>query len=59
MPSTTSRNVSIPFASSTVITPSLPTFSNASAINSPISLSLFAEIEATCAYLALALYLAA
>ena len=37
------------FASSTVITPSLPTFSIASAIRSPIALSLFALIVATCA----------
>jgi hypothetical protein len=31
-----------------VITPSLPTFPNASAINEPMVSSLFAEIEATC-----------
>ena len=49
MPSTTSRVVSIDFASSTVITPSWPTLSIASAISSPIVLSLFAEIEPTCA----------
>src|ERR671914_202035 len=49
MPSTVSSVVSRPFASSTVITPSLPTFSIASAMRSPISLSLFAEIEPTCA----------
>ena len=36
-------------ASSTVITPSLPTFSIASEMSSPISSSLLAEIEATCA----------
>ncbi len=47
MPSTVSRLVSIPRASSTVITPSLPTFSIASAMRSPISLSLFAEMEPT------------
>ena len=47
MPSTTSRVVSIPFASSTVITPSLPTFSIASAMSSPISASLLDEIMAT------------
>src|SRR5688572_1412975 len=49
MPSTVSRWVSMPFASSTVITPSLPTFSIASAIRFPISESLFAEIAPTCA----------
>jgi hypothetical protein len=47
MPSTTSRVVSVPFASSTVITPSLPTFSIASAIRSPIAVSLLAEIVPT------------
>ncbi|HWR96873.1 MAG TPA: hypothetical protein VN317_00470, partial [Candidatus Methanoperedens sp.] len=36
IPSTTSRLVSVPLASSTVITPSLPTFSIASAMMSPI-----------------------
>jgi len=40
--------VSVPLASSTVITPSLPTFSKASVIKEPIASSLFAEIEATC-----------
>ena len=40
--------MSVPFASSTVITPSLPTFSNASVIKLPIVESLFAEILATC-----------
>src|SRR6266404_5730826 len=49
MPSTVSSVVSRPFASSTVITPSLPTFSIASAISLPISGSLFAEIAPTCA----------
>src|SRR6058998_55432 len=49
IPSTVSRVVSRPFASSTVITPSLPTFSIAWAIRSPISLSLFAEMAPTCA----------
>ena len=39
----------MPLASSTVITPSLPTFSIASAIRLPISSSLFAEIAPTCA----------
>src|SRR3989454_6512472 len=47
MPSTTSRVVSIALASSTVMTPSLPTFSMASAIKSPIVLSLLAAIVAT------------
>src|SRR3989449_3312245 len=47
MPSTVSRVVSRPFASSTVMTPSLPTFSIASAIRLPISLSLFAEMAPT------------
>ena len=48
IPSTTVNSVSIPFASSTVIIPSWPTFSTAPAINFPISESLLAEIEATC-----------
>jgi hypothetical protein len=47
MPSTTSSVVSMPLASSTVIVPSLPTFSIASAMMAPIPSSLFAEIEAT------------
>src|SRR4051812_46974563 len=47
MPSTVSRVVSRPLASSTVMTPSLPTFSIASAIRLPISLSLFAEMVPT------------
>src|SRR2546426_803238 len=47
MPSTVSSVVSRPFASSTVITPSLPTFSIASAMILPISGSLFAEIVPT------------
>ncbi len=47
MPSTTSTLVSRPLPSSTVITPSLPTLSNASAMILPISGSLFAEIVAT------------
>ncbi len=38
----------MPLASSTVITPSLPTFPNALAIKSPIVSSLLAEIAATC-----------
>src|SRR5262245_20953680 len=48
MPSPTSSCVSRPFASSTVITPSLPTFSIASAIMSPIVRSPFAETAPTC-----------
>ncbi len=48
MPSTTLRVVSVDLASSTVITPSLPTLSIASAIWSPIALSLLAAIVATC-----------
>ncbi len=49
MPSTVSSVVSRPRASSTVMTPSLPTFSIASAMSLPISASLFAEIVPTCA----------
>src|SRR5208282_115778 len=49
MPSTTSRVVSIVRDSSTVITPSLPTFFMASAMMPPICLSLLAEIVPTCA----------
>src|SRR2546423_3918246 len=49
MPSTTSSSVSKDFASSTVMTPSLPTFFIASARNWPISVSPFAEIVPTCA----------
>ena len=49
MPSTISSSVSSDFASSTVITPSLPTFCMASAIMSPTVLSPFAEIVPTCA----------
>ena len=48
IPSTTSSVVPRVLDSSTVMTPSLPTFSIASAMSSPISLS-FAETEATCA----------
>src|SRR5215469_10372403 len=44
MPSTTSSSVASDFASSTVITPSLPTFCIAWAIISPISRSPLAEI---------------
>ena len=47
MPSTTSSSVSSFFASSTVITPSLPTFCIASAIIRPISWSLLAETVPT------------
>src|SRR5271166_5055090 len=47
MPSTTSSSVSSDLASSTVITPSLPTFCIASAIMRPISWSLLAEIVPT------------
>ena len=47
MPSTTSSSVSKDFASSTVITPSLPTFFIASARNLPISASPLAEIVPT------------
>src|SRR5882672_553041 len=49
IPSTTSSSISIVFDSSTVMTPSLPTFSIALAINSPMVLSPFAEIVPTCA----------
>ena len=49
MPSTTSRELSRVFASSTVIVPSLPTLSIASEIILPISSSPFAESVATCA----------
>src|ERR1700686_5015502 len=47
MPSTTSSSVSRDFASSTVITPSLPTFFMASARNLPISASPLAEMVPT------------
>src|SRR5713226_9280306 len=49
MPSTTSSTVSADFDSSTVMTPSLPTFSMASATRLPMVLSLLAAMEATCA----------
>src|SRR5829696_6824296 len=49
MPSTTSSSVSAVFASSTVITPSLPTFCIAFAIIWPIAVSPFEEIVPTCA----------
>src|SRR5256885_3512585 len=47
MPSTTSSSFSSPEPSSTVITPSLPTFSIASAMVLPIDSSRFAEIVPT------------
>src|SRR6266536_2503061 len=47
MPSTTSSSVSSDLASSTVITPSLPTFFMASARNCPISASPLAEMVPT------------
>src|SRR5215813_1053648 len=49
IPSTTSIEVSAVLPSSTVMTPSLPTFSMASAIRSPTVGSLLAEIVPTCA----------
>ncbi len=49
MPSTTSVSVSKPLFSSTVMTPSLPTFCIASAICWPIWVSPFAEMVPTCA----------
>ena len=54
IPSTTDNCVPIVFDSSTVITPSLPTFSIASAIKPPTSSSP-AEMEATCAMASLSL----
>jgi hypothetical protein len=53
IPSTVVTVVSIPFASSTVITPSFPTVFIASAISDPIVVSLLAEIVATCSILEL------
>src|SRR5436853_6520391 len=47
MPSTTSSSVSRDFASSTVMTPSLPTFFMASERNLPISASPLAEMVPT------------
>ena len=55
IPSTNSVVLSIVFDSSTVITPSLPTFSIAPAISLPISISLLAEMDATCAISSLSL----
>ena len=49
MPSTRSSSFSRPLPSSTVITPSLPTLSIASAIVLPIDSSALAEIAPTCA----------
>src|SRR6185312_9614737 len=49
MPSTTSNSFSSPWPSSTVMTPSLPTFSIASARVAPMDSSEFAEIVPTCA----------
>src|SRR6266852_2112841 len=48
MPSTNSSSFSRPLPSSTVITPSLPTLSIASAIVLPIASSALAEIAPTC-----------
>ncbi len=53
MPSTTSSSVSAVLASSTVMTPSLPTFSMALAIMSPTSASPLAEMVPTWAISAL------
>ena len=47
MPSTTSSSLTSPEPSSTVMTPSLPTFSMALATMSPMARSLLAEIVAT------------
>src|SRR6202167_5408659 len=55
MPSTTSSSVSRPLASSTVMTPSLPTLAMASAIILPTSLSPLAEMVPTWAISSLAL----
>src|SRR5436305_157571 len=49
MPSTTSNSVCIVRDSSTVMTPSLPTLSIASAMSSPMVRSPFAEMGPTCA----------
>ena len=51
IPSTISIEVSIPLDSSTVITPSLPTLSNASEISFPMFSSPFADIVAICSTL--------
>ena len=49
MPSTNSRSMPKVWDSSTVMTPSLPTLSIASAMTEPMVSSLFAEMAATCA----------
>ena len=51
IPSTTSMVVSVPLASSMVITPSLETLRIASAMSLPITASLLAETVATCSIL--------
>src|SRR6202050_189939 len=56
MPSTTSSSLSSPEPSSTVITPSLPTFSMASAIVLPMLSSELAEMVPTCAIALLSLH---
>jgi hypothetical protein len=56
MPSTVSSSFCRPEPSSTVITPSLPTFSIASAMVLPIDSSLFALIVPTCAIALLSLH---
>src|SRR6185295_5719607 len=56
MPSTRSSSFSRPLPSSTVITPSLPTLSIASAIVLPIDSSALAEIAPTCAISLLVLH---
>ncbi len=55
MPSTVFTSVSVPLASSTVMTPSLPTTFMASAIKDPMVLSLLAEMVPTCSILLLSL----
>ena len=55
MPSTVFTSVSVPLASSTVMTPSLPTTFIASAIKDPMVLSLLAEMVPTCSILLLSL----
>ncbi len=49
MPSTVASSVTMVFDSSTVMTPSLPTFFIASAMTSPMVESLLAEMRPTCA----------
>src|SRR4028118_719003 len=48
MPSTTSSTVAVPLFSSMVMTPSLPTFSIASASKSPMTRSPLADTVPTC-----------